>query len=182
MDRSPSAAGSAGIVIATDPLTIAVSPLHSALDAYRDRSSTSDAGMQFLTDLMFRIPAIRLADAAVSQRARTYMYVLTYGSPPSGDGRGAIHALDLPFMWNRIDDIADPIFELVGKQASPRLAETMHGAWGQFVRTGVAQHASLPEWPPYDRALRATMRFDDACNVVNAPMDAERRLWEGVQY
>jgi len=155
----------------------------AALDAYRDRGSEGDAGMRFLTDAMFRIPAIQLAEAALAHGARAYMYLLSYGSPPpSGDGRGAIHALDLPFMWNRIDDIADPIFELVGKEPSSRLAETMHGAWVEFVRTGAAQHPSLPGWPLYDRAERATMRLDEPCSVVSDPMDAQRRAWEGVRY
>ena len=41
---------------------------------------------------------------------------------------------------------------------------------------------SLPEWPCYDGARRATMRFDDECRVVDAPMDAQRRLWDGVEF
>lgn len=108
------------------------------------------------------------------------MYVLTYGSPPSEHCLGAMHAVDVPYMWNRIDDIADELFELAGRQPSPQLAETMHGAWAAFVRTGVAQHASPPEWPRYDGVRRATMQFDDECRVVDSPMDAERRLWDGV--
>jgi carboxylesterase type B len=76
----------------------------------------------------FRIPAIRLVEAALPYSARTYMYVLSYASPPSEHGLGALHSTDVPFMWHRIDDIAAPVFELAGKPPSPQLAETMHGA------------------------------------------------------
>ena len=145
-------------------------------------ATEADAQTRFLTDVMFRIPAIRLVEAALPSSARRFMYVLSYASPPSEHGLGALHSIDVPLMWNRIDDIADPVFELAGQPPSPRLAETMHGAWAEFVRTGVARHASLPEWPCYDGARRATMRFDDECSVVDAPMEAERRLWEGVEH
>jgi hypothetical protein len=32
-------------------------------------------------------------------------------------------------VWNRVDDVADAIFELAGEAPWPQLAETMHGAW-----------------------------------------------------
>jgi carboxylesterase type B len=145
-------------------------------------ATEQDARIRFLTDTMFRIPAIQLAEAAQPHSARTYMYVLSYASPPSEHGLGALHGIDLPFMWNRVDAVADSVFELAGKGPSAALAETMHGAWAAFVSTGVPQHASLPPWPRYDGARRATMRFDDECAVVDTPMDAERRLWENIAY
>ena len=74
------------------------------------------------------------------------------------------------------------MFALAGKEPSAQLAEAMHGAWAAFVKTGVPQHASLSEWPPYETARRATMCLDERCRVVDAPMDAERRLWDGVAY
>ena len=98
-----------------------------------------DGRMRFLTDVLFRIPAIRLAEAA-HRHAPVYTYLLTWGSPPVGSGLGAFHGLDLPFMWDR-RDAAEPLAELADRPLSAELAATMHGAWVAFVRDGVPRHA-----------------------------------------
>ena len=146
--------------------------------------SDLDAGSRFLTDVLFRIPAIRLAEAVRSHGSPTYMYLLTYGSPPpSAGGQGAVHGLDLPLMWNRVDEVANSVFGIAGVVERPHdLAGAMHGAWGAFVRTGVPQHEGLPQWPPYDVDRRATMQLDAESTVVPDPMGEQRRLWDGVRY
>ena len=131
---------------------------------------------------MFRIPAIRLAEAALPHRSRVFMYVLAWGSPPEGDGRGALHGLDLPFMWNRIDAIADPIFAMAGRPPSQAFAEAMHGAWVRFITDGTPAHPALPEWPAYDTTRRATMWLDEQSRVVDDPMADERRAWRDVAF
>ena len=110
------------------------------------------------------------------------MYVMAWGSPPEGGGCGAVHALDLPFMWKRIDAITDAIFTVAGRAPSPAFAEAMHGAWVRFITDGTPADPALPEWPTYDTARRATMWLDDESRVVDDPMAAERRAWRGVEF
>jgi carboxylesterase type B len=141
-----------------------------------------DAGQRLITDTLFRIPAIRLAEAAVPHHARVFMYVVAWGSPPEGAGCGAVHAIDLPFMWRRIDAVADAIFKLAGRAPSPAFAEAMHGAWVRFITDGIPADAALPAWPAYDTTRRATMWLDDESRVVDDPMADERRAWRGVVY
>jgi carboxylesterase type B len=50
----------------------------------------------------------------------------------------------------------------------------MHAAWVAFAANG------SPDWPRYDLARRATMRFDTASKVVDDPQSRERALWERV--
>lgn len=142
----------------------------------------ADAGERFITDAMFRIPAIRLAEAALPHHPRVFMYVMAWGSPAGGDGTGAIHGLDLPFMWNRLDAVSDAIFTAAGRPPSPAFADAMHGAWVRFITDGTPAHPALPEWPAYDTARRATMWLDEQSCVVDDPMADERRAWRGVQY
>ena len=142
-----------------------------------------DAGSRFLTDVLFRIPAIRLAEAVQPHGSPAYMYLLTYGTPPSARGQGAIHGLDLPLMWNRVDEVADTVFAIAGVAERPHdLAAAVHGAWCAFVKTGVPQQAGEPEWPPYDLDRRATMQLDAEWTVLHDPMGEQRRLWHGVRY
>jgi carboxylesterase type B len=142
----------------------------------------ADPAERFITDAMFRIPAMRLAEAALPHHPRVFMYVMAWGSPAGGDGSGAIHGLDLPFMWKRIDAVADAIFKAAGRVPSPAFAEAMHGAWVRFITDGTPAHPALPEWPTYDTTRRATMWLDEQSRVVDDPMADERRAWRGVEF
>ena len=141
-----------------------------------------DRRVRLLTDTIFRIPAIRLAEAASSHGSRVYSYLLGWGTPATDGRLGALHGLDLPLMWNRLDDIAAAIFAQVGRTPPVALAEAMHGAWVSFVTIGVPQHPGLPAWPTYDTARRATMWLDDESRIVDDPLGEERALWADVRY
>ena len=95
---------------------------------------------------------------------------------------GAFHGLDLPLMWNRLDDVAAAALAMTGRTPPVALAGAMHGAWVSFVTTGVPQHPGLPEWPVYDTARRATMWLDDESRIVDDPLAEERVLWADVRY
>ena len=111
------------------------------------------------------------------------MFLLGWGAPATERGLGAYHGLDLPFVWDRLDDeVAGPFFRVADRPAAPALAAAVHGAWVEFVRTGVPAHPSLPSWPAYDVMRRPTMWFDDECRLVDDPLAADRLLWTGVRY
>ena len=130
---------------------------------------------------MFRVPAIRLAEAALTHHPRVHMYLLAWGSPAQGAGLGAVHGLDIPFVWDRVD-LADAIFALTGRAPSSALAVAIHGAWVGFITDGTPAHRDLPDWPAYDLERRATMWLDDESRVVDDPMADERHAWRGVTY
>jgi para-nitrobenzyl esterase len=134
---------------------------------------------RFLTDVMFRIPGIRLMEAARLHSPRVHAYQLVWGTPPSERGLGAFHGLDLPLVWDRVDSVADAFFELSGARPPRELVDAVHGAWVEFVRTGVPRHPGLPAWPTYDLDRRATMELDAVSRVVDDPLGDERRLWDG---
>lgn len=144
--------------------------------------SEHERRVRFLTDTFFRIPSIRLAEAAQRNGSRVYSYLLGWGSPPADGGLGAFHAVDVPLVWNRLDAAAAPGLDLVGSPRPVALAEAVHGAWVSFITTGVPQHPALPAWPTYDTTRRATMWLDDESRVVDDPMGEVRELWEGVRY
>ena len=136
----------------------------------------------FLTDALFRIPAIRLAEAARRHHPATYMYLFAFASPPRDGRLGAMHGLDLPFTWNTFGEVAEPILDAVGRRPQHELADTVHGAWAAFVKTGVPAHEGLPEWPRYEPQRRATMRLDEESAVLDDPMAGARRRWADVAF
>jgi carboxylesterase type B len=150
-------------------------PVEKALAAYRERypeASPGDVLTAVKTDWWVRIPALRLADAHAGAPAATYMYEFAWAVP----GLGAVHALEVPFVFDQLQKDV-PLFQLLlaGTKAPQVLADTMHGAWVSFAANGD------PGWPRYDLARRATMRFDVQSTVVDDPRSWERNLWQGIR-
>ncbi|TQM57877.1 carboxylesterase/lipase family protein [Humibacillus xanthopallidus] len=146
----------------------------TALAAYRARypgSSPGDLLAKVQTDWWMRIPALALAEAHVSPAASTYMYEFAWASP----GLGAVHALEVPFVFDTVSPDAPLFGPLLGADPPQALADTMHAAWVSFARTGD------PGWPAYDLKRRATMRFDTTSVVVDDPRSWERALWHGIR-
>ena len=121
------------------------------------------------TDRVFRVPAIRLAEAGAETRP-TFMYLFTWESPVFDGKLKSCHALELPFMWDALDRPGLSMLTGTGPERQP-LADAMHAAWIRFARTGD------PGWPAYDVDRRATQRFDTTLEVLDDPMRIQRELW-----
>jgi para-nitrobenzyl esterase len=152
-------AAAAGYGLATDSLA-----------AYRESRPDATSGDLLAAvggDWMFRIPAIRLAEA----HGRCHVYEFAWRSPLFGGRLGACHYLDVGFVFDRLG----PDRALAGSEPPQGLATAMHRTWASFARTGD------PGWPPYERDRRTTMVFDERCRLVEDPGAGERRLWEGIR-
>ena len=150
------------------------------LDRYRELHGVGalrDVVVPFTTDLMFRIPSIRVAEAAQKHSAGIYMFRFGWKGHI-----GAVHALDVPFMFDNLDRSPELLRQLGGEHAPQSLATTMHGAWDSFVKTGIPRHPGLPEWPTYDLIRRATMHLDVDSRIVDDPDGEARRLWRNTDY
>lgn len=101
-----------------------------------------------------RTPAERLGRAVtehlftretrwIREARPAYAYEFRWESPvesPVGGGRvGAVHNLDLPFVFDVLD--APGVERTAGPDAPQALADAMHAAWVRFARTGD------PGWP-----------------------------------
>ncbi|WP_369142689.1 carboxylesterase/lipase family protein [Streptomyces sp. R44] len=123
------------------------------------------------TDWFYRIPAVRLAESVPG----SYLYEFAWRSPQFDGALGACHALELPFVFDRLHD---PSYApLLGADPPQALADAMHGAWVRFAKTG------SPGWKAYDKVDRTTMTFGAAPGPVPVadPRAGERQLWEGVR-
>lgn len=146
--------------------------------ANNERMSPDDIWCAVITDVTFKIPAVRLAEAQASQRPNnTFVYLFAWGST-AFDGRlGSCHALDIPFVWNILD--RPGVDFLTGDTGLPRdLASTMHDTWWHFARAGRPDHDAIPHWPSYDAVSRSTFVFDDPVGVCSDQDGATRALWE----
>lgn len=154
----------------------------SLLGSYTERLGhlpAPDRWLALLTDLVFRIPAIRLAEAQAAHDTPVRMYLFAEAS----DLLGSCHALDLPFAWDNIDMPGTEL--LVGQISEERraLARRMGDVWVAFAR-GAADPAApdMPAWPAYEPGRRATMWLEAGrVEVVDDPMGVERTWWDGLE-
>jgi para-nitrobenzyl esterase len=140
-------------------------------------ASLSELWIAMATDALFRIPAITLAEHQLPH-APVWSYLFTWESPVFGGVLKSTHALEIPFVFNTLDQPGGEMFTGTGPERAA-IARRMHDAWIAFARDGAPGHAGIPEWPRYDTERRATMRIDETWEVLDDPKSETRRLWEG---
>ncbi|MEV8372795.1 carboxylesterase family protein [Kribbella sp. NPDC056861] len=126
-----------------------------------------DAMIAMLTDAVYRIPALRLAEA----HGRAHVYRFAWQSS-ARDGRlGAAHGLELPYVFDNLDN---PDWRgMLQDAGDAELATGMHASWVAFAKTGD------PGWPTYTPANRVEREFSGVDGVVTDHHPASRELWSG---
>jgi para-nitrobenzyl esterase len=142
--------------------------------ANRPGASLLEVWTDLSTDAVFRIPAIKLAEAQLAH-GPVWMYLFTWETPVFG-GLRSTHALEIPFVWDNLDAPGASMFTGDGDDRQA-IADAMHAAWIAFARDRDPQHAALPSWPQYEPERRPTMRFDTTREVLDDPFGADRELW-----
>ncbi len=127
------------------------------------------------TDRMFRIPAVRTADAHRQHTANVWMYRFDWESPAHEGRLHACHSLDIPFVWGTYEIERMKRFCGEGDRVS-RLSDRLMRSYIAFAHTGDPNHDGIAEWPRYAEN-RSTMCFSDEISPVDAPMDATREFW-----
>lgn len=122
---------------------------------------------ELLNDLMFRGPAIEMAQRHAAAGGRTYMYYWT--KPLSDPIYGSCHGTEVSYVLNTGRQIK------MGDVHNPSLAAEVQQMWVNFATTG---NPSTPShyWPAYDGTQRATMQLGDTIVLVNDPLADQRRL------
>ena len=147
--------------------------------ANRPEADWASIWMAIETDRIFRIPAIRTAEAQRAHQPDVFSYLFSWESPGFGGLLGACHAIEIPFVFGCLDLPGAENFVGKGLDAE-RLADRTTDAWLAFAKTGDPSHAGLGAWPRYDAQRRATMELGASCGVLDDPAGAERALWDGV--
>ena len=137
------------------------------INAYRAAHpglSPADTFFLIATDIAMRNRAVRQAEHRVAAGAKVYMYRFDWRSPLFGGKYGAVHGIDIPFVF----DQADSLGAVGPNPARYALADAVSRAWARFSWTGDPNHPGLPTWPRYDPEERWTMLFDEKSRAVQA--------------
>lgn len=138
------------------------------LAAYRHWTGSDHAALvAMVTDAVYRIPALRLAEA----HGNAHVYRFAWPSPARNGRLGAAHAVELPYVFDNLDD---PIWAgILGADPDQALATEMHAAWVAFAHTGD------PGWPTYRPETRLEREFGGSEPLLENHAPAVRALWSG---
>lgn len=152
----------------------------AAYRAHRPDATADEVWVAIQTDRVFRIPAVRMAEAQSQQQPATYTYEFTWASTAFGGALGACHAIEIPFAFDNLHRKGVEVFLGGIDDRARALAAATSRAWLAFARTGDPGHDGLPAWPRYDGARRATMELGATCAVHDDPGATTRVLWDGI--
>lgn len=112
--------------------------------------------VDFLNDLMFRGPAIEMAQRHASSGGKTYMYL--WGKPLNAPVYGACHGCEVCYVLNTGRQIK------TAETPDSVLAAEVQQMWVNFATTG---NPSTPQhyWPAYETTQRATMMLDNNMGI-----------------
>ena len=128
-----------------------------------------------ISDVMLRIPGLRLADAQTS-RAPTFAYLFDWKSPALGGALGSCHALELPFVFGT-HDVA-PEFCGAGPVADA-FSELAMDTWLNFAKTGnpAGDGVDAPTW---DAGAKPIQVLGDNPRVEHDWRGPEVGVWDEV--
>jgi para-nitrobenzyl esterase len=152
----------------------AIATYRRTLEARGEPPTPANVWLAMQADMAFRSGAARLAELW-SAFAPVYSYLFTWETAAMNGTLGACHALELPLVFGTLDDPGIGRLAAGGKDAES-VSVRMQDTWLAFARTGDPGAAGMP-WPRYDAEKRRTLRIDTRFEVLEAPLEAERRFW-----
>lgn len=123
------------------------------------------------TDARFVCPSRRYARAAAAGGGPVFRYLFTH---PANPLFGAVHAVELPFVFGTLDAI--PGFTPSAAQRS--LSDAMNASWARLAGAGDPNGPGLTAWPPYDPARDTTLAWDTQPAAVNGVRTAVCDFWD----
>ncbi|PPL16423.1 carboxylesterase/lipase family protein [Microterricola pindariensis] len=156
------AAAILGRLVDSPELVEAYVAAHEGLD-------TADTVGQYITDSMFRAPALDIAELRAGRddadAAATWLYRFSWSSPTIGS---SCHCLDVPFFFDQLG--AERVSAVAGDTPSQLLADEVHGGALALIRDGAA---NWPAWNSTDRQARV---YDDPASSVESDAFATLRM------
>ncbi|MCP3818465.1 carboxylesterase family protein [Streptomyces sp. A3M-1-3] len=150
---------------------------YTAYEEARPGARPVDVLMDLISDDLFRIPSLALAERRAARGRPVWAYQFDLPTPAHNGQLAAAHCLELPFVFNNFDKWSHaPFLTGLNPRIRDGLAATMHQSWISFIRTGNPNHHPMPNWARYDRNSRTTMSLDAVTTAAGDLAGYWRRL------
>jgi para-nitrobenzyl esterase len=160
-------------------LGASVDSIQASYKSRRPDATDGDITMAVGTDVLFRVPSIRVAEAQSAKQPGTWMYLFTWPSPVNKH-LGSCHGIELPFVFGNLKEPGTAKF--IGDDPPKKLADIMQDTWVAFARTGNPDNKSVPSWKAYEDKTRATMILNVKPSQQNDPYGEDRKVWDGIPF
>lgn len=152
-----------------------------ALTLYRSfphlsSARTNDVHAAIATDLHFRVPALRLADAHSRHEPRTFGYLLSWPSPQLGPIVGTPHAIEIPLVFGTYRVPPLPFF-LGSRPTLAAMSRRLQDVWLAFARSGHPATEETGHWPEHAEDARTTMVLGEPFRVEPDFMREAMGFW-----
>jgi para-nitrobenzyl esterase len=114
---------------------------------------------------------------AAQGRAPAYLYSFDWRSPVRGGKLRTMHSMELPFLFDHVDDLPFMVGTGPGRQ---ELATAFSGAIVEFARTGVPSVDGL-DWRAFDLVSRPSVIFGRNTRAVEDAYGDERRALDAIR-
>ncbi|MFE2287078.1 carboxylesterase/lipase family protein [Streptomyces sp. NPDC059443] len=150
---------------------------YTAYEEARPGARPLDVLMDLITDDLFRMPCVALAEARAARGRPVWAYQFNLPTPAHNGQLAAAHCLELPFAFNNFDKWSQaPFLAGLAPRVRDGLAATMHASWISFIRSGDPNHHPMPQWDRYGRDSRTTMALDSVTTATEDIAGYWRRL------
>ncbi len=129
------------------------------------------------------LPANALAQALSERGQGAYQYLFTSPSPyimENGKPLALSHAVVIGYLFGTYNMSEESAAFFGEGEAADTLAGHVMDSWINFARTGNPQTEALADWVPYDAQTRTTAVLGHPAEIINAPFEEERALWDGI--
>ena len=121
----------------------------------------------FINDLYFRIPALKIAQLHSNNNGNVYLYYWTY--PSSIPYYGACHAIELGYVLNNMKES-----ELIGdRNINYKLAEVSQDMWANFAKNGNPSTKEY-KWEKFDNKNNYCIEFGNEIELKTNLFNKER--------
>ena len=126
----------------------------------------------FFTEVMFRLPAVRQAEAHSRHGGKVFMYFWKKHS--ALPHLRACHAVELSYVFGNVHDTI-----YTGRPADPALSRQVQSQWVSFAETGDPSLPDLP-WPAYEEKERWTMVLGEPSGAEKDPLSKQRTVLDPI--
>jgi para-nitrobenzyl esterase len=124
------------------------------------------------SDQHFICPARRYARwARAAQTELVFRYLFTHAVTGNPLGPGAVHGLELPFVF-------DEFASFVPSAAEKTLSDAMGAYWARFAATGDPGDTDGVAWPHYDASADSYLRLDTPISTADGVETALCDFWD----
>ena len=132
------------------------------------------------SDFQYRRNALRIAELHAARKgAPVYFYNFCYEAPVGNGQLGTPHTGDVPFIFGTTTSASAMLG--TSNDLGP-MTKRMMACWASFARHGTPNNHTIPNWAPFEKALRKVMMLDVESRIASDPGGTARQLLDELPY